>query len=225
MCFELAKHLMKRLGPHVDVVDEVQGFTFFQERDLLGFVDGTANPKDEDAFTVAVVGDQDPTYRGGSYVHVQKYLHDMGAWEALSVTEQELVIGRTKLEDIELSDEDKPANSQVALNDLDDVNGRAREIMRDNMPFGRMGTEEFGTYFISYAADPGVTETMLENMFLGDPPGTYDRILAFSTAVTGPCSSRRRARSWRTRPRCPRATAPRTRTPRAPSSRHWEQDT
>lgn len=106
MCFELAKHLMKRLGPHMDVVDEVQGFTFFQERDLLGFVDGTANPKNEDAFTVAVVGDQDPTCCGGSYVHVQKYLHDMGAWEALSVTEQELVIGRTKLEDIELSDED-----------------------------------------------------------------------------------------------------------------------
>ncbi|MGL1831784.1 UNVERIFIED_CONTAM: peroxidase, partial [Acinetobacter sp. HSTU-ASm16] len=81
--------------------------------------------------------------------------------------------------------EDKPANPHVALNDLDDVNGRAREIMRDNMPFGRMGTEEFGTYFISYAADPGVTETMFENMFLGDPPGTYDRILDFSTAVTG----------------------------------------
>ena len=106
MCFELVKHLMKRLGPHMDVVDEVQGFTFFEERDLPGFVDGTANPEDEDAFTVAVVGDQDPTCCGGSYVHVQKYLHDVGAWEALSVTEQELVIGRTKLEDIELSDED-----------------------------------------------------------------------------------------------------------------------
>lgn len=185
MCFELAKHLMKRLGPHVDVVDEVQGFTFFEERDLLGFVDGAANPEDEDAFTVAVVGDQDPTCRGGSYVHVQKYLHDMGAWEALSVTEQKLVIGRTKLEDIELSDEDKPANSHVALNDLDHVDGRACEIIRDNVPFGRVGTEEFGTYFISYAADPGVAETMLENMFLGDPPGTYDRILDFSTAVTG----------------------------------------
>lgn len=104
-------------------------------------------------------------------MHVQKYLHDIGAWEALSVTEQKLVIGRTKLEDIELSDEDKPANSHVALNDLDDVDGQACEIIRDNVPFGRVGTEEFGTYFISYAADPGVTETMLENMFLGDPPG------------------------------------------------------
>ena len=84
-----------------------------------------------------------------------------------------------------MSDEQKPANSHVALNDLDDVDGHAREIMRDNMPFGEVGSAEFGTYFIGYAADPAVTETMLENMFIGNPPGTYDRILDFSTAVTG----------------------------------------
>ena len=85
VCFELAKHLMKRLGPHVHVEDEVHGFKFFEERDLLGFVDGTANPEGEDAGTAALVGDEDPHYRGGSYVLVQKYLHDMTAWEALSV--------------------------------------------------------------------------------------------------------------------------------------------
>ena len=116
MCFELAKHLMKRLGPHVHVEDEVHGFKFFEERDLLGFVDGTANPEGEDACTAALVGDEDPDYRSGSYVLVQKYLHDMTAWEALSVGEQERVIGRSKLEDIEMSDEQKPANSHVALN-------------------------------------------------------------------------------------------------------------
>ncbi|MDO4919000.1 Dyp-type peroxidase [Kocuria sp.] len=185
VCFELAKHLMRRFGPHVTVEDEVQGFKFFEERDLLGFVDGTANPEGEDAVAAALVGDQDPAYRGGSYVVVQKYLHDMAAWEALSTEEQERVIGRSKLEDIEMSDEQKPANSHVALNDLDDVAGHAREIVRDNMPFGRVGSAEFGTYFIGYAADPAVTETMLENMFLGNPPGTHDRILDFSTAVTG----------------------------------------
>lgn len=185
VCFELAKHLMTRLGPHVHVEDEVHGFKFFEERDLLGFVDGTANPEGEDACTAALVGDEDPDYRGGSYVLVQKYLHDMTAWEALSVGEQERVIGRSKLEDIEMSDAQKPANSHVALNDLDPVDGRKREIVRDNMPFGRVGSAEFGTYFIGYAADPAVTETMLENMVVGDPPGTYDRILDFSTAMTG----------------------------------------
>ncbi|RLZ03942.1 peroxidase [Kocuria tytonicola] len=185
VCFELAKHLMKRLGPHVHVVDEVHGFKFFEERDLLGFVDGTANPEGDAAVAAALVGDGDPAYRGGSYVHVQKYLHDMAAWEALSVEEQQRVIGRSKLEDIEMPDEEKPANSHVALNDLDDVAGRPREIVRDNMPFGRVGSEEFGTNFIGYAADPSVTETMLQNMFLGNPRGTYDRILDFSTAQTG----------------------------------------
>ncbi|RLY93780.1 Dyp-type peroxidase [Kocuria tytonicola] len=185
VCFELAKHLMKRLGPHVHVVDEVHGFKFFEERDLLGFVDGTANPEGDAAVAAALVGDGDPAYRGGSYVHVQKYLHDMAAWEALSVEEQQRVIGRSKLEDIEMPDEEKPANSHVALNDLDDVAGRPREIVRDNMPFGWVGSEEFGTYFIGYVADPSVTETMLQNMFLGNPRGTYDRILDFSTAQTG----------------------------------------
>lgn len=185
VCFELAKQLMSRLRPYTRVQDEVHGFKFFEERDLLGFVDGTANPEDEDAQSAAVVGDQDPSYRGGSYVLVQKYLHQMDEWEALSTGEQERVIGRSKLEDIEMSDEQKPANSHVALNDLDDVDGHAREIMRDNMPFGEVGSAEFGTYFIGYAADPAVTETMLENMFIGNPPGTYDRILDFSTAITG----------------------------------------
>lgn len=109
----------------------------------------------------------------------------MQAWEALSVEEQQRVIGRSKLDDIEMSDEQKPANSHVALNDLDPVDGRKREILRDNMPFGQVGSAEFGTYFIGYAADPAITETMLENMVIGNPPGTYDRILDFSTAMTG----------------------------------------
>jgi putative iron-dependent peroxidase len=123
---------------------------------------------------------------GGSYVMVQKYLHDMAAWNALSTGEQERVIGRTKLDDIEMPDDVKPANSHVALNSLDDApDGTPREILRANMPFGELGSGEFGTYYIAYAADPDITLEMLRNMFIGNPPGTYDRILDFSTAVTG----------------------------------------
>ena len=161
-------------------------FTYFDDRDLLGFVDGTENPEDEDAADAALVGDEDPGFAGGSYVIVQKYLHDMSAWHALSVGEQERVIGRTKMEDVELDDDVKPANAHVALNDLPDADdGRAREILRSNMPFGELGKGEFGTYFIGYAGHVEDTELMLENMFLGFPPGNYDRILDFSTAVTG----------------------------------------
>ena len=185
LCFELAAQLMRRLDGRVTVVDEVQGFKYFDERDLMGFVDGTENPVGPSAIAAATIGDEDPDFAGGSYVIVQKYLHDLTTWDRLTVEEQERVIGRTKLSDIELADEVKPANSHVALNTITGDDGEERQIVRDNMPFGRPGHGEFGTYFIGYAGDVGTTEQMLRNMFLGSPPGTYDRILDFSTAVTG----------------------------------------
>ncbi|HMR48663.1 MAG TPA: Dyp-type peroxidase [Arachnia sp.] len=185
-CFELGRVLTDKLRGAADIVDETHGFRYFEQRDLLGFVDGTENPEEDDAAAAALVGAEDPDFAGGSYVIVQKYLHDMSAWNALSVGEQERVIGRTKLEDIELDDDVKPANSHVALNDLPDADdGRAREILRSNMPFGELGTDEFGTYFIGYAGHPEDIELMLENMFIGFPPGNTDRILDFSRAVTG----------------------------------------
>ena len=128
---------------------------------------------------------RDPAFAGGSYVVVQKYLHDLAAWNALPVEEQERAVGRTKLEDIELPDGVKAGNSHVALNTIVDGNGEQRQILRYNMPFGRVGAGEFGTYFIGYTASPDVIEQMLTNMFVGDPAGNHDRILDFSTAVTG----------------------------------------
>ncbi|MFD8573195.1 Dyp-type peroxidase [Streptomyces sp. NPDC059639] len=185
LCFELARLLVDRLGSAVTVVDEVHGFKYFDERDLLGFVDGSENPVGGAAAAAVYVGDEDPDFRGSSYVIVQKYVHDMAAWEALPSDEQERVIGRTKTANVELSDDVKPANSHVALNTIVDDDGTERQILRENMPFGSLGRGEFGTYFIGYARTPDVTERMLRNMFLGDPPGNHDRILDFSTAVTG----------------------------------------
>lgn len=185
LCFELASVLMDRLRGHADVVDEVHGFRYFDERDLLGFVDGTENPDGADAARAVTIGAEDPGFAGGSYVIVQKYLHDLDAWNTLTVEEQERVVGRRKLNDIELSDAEKPANSHVALNTILEPDGTQRQIVRDNMPFGAVGAGEFGTYFIGYAADPVVIERMLTNMFIGNPPGNHDRILDFSTAITG----------------------------------------
>ena len=184
-CFELAGQIMDRLRGAVTVRDEVHGFKYFDMRDLLGFVDGTENPVGPVAADAVLIGDEDPGFAGGSYVIVQKYLHDLAAWKALPVEEQERVVGRTKLTNIELDDAVKPANSHVALNVITEPDGTERKILRDNMPFGTVGRGEFGTYFIGYARTPAVTERMLENMFLGDPPGNTDRILDFSTAVTG----------------------------------------
>ena len=185
LCFELAQRLTSRLTGYAQVVDEIHGFRSFDERDLLGFVDGTENPGGAAALRAVAIGEEDPEFAGGSYVVVQKYLHDLEGWDALAVEEQERAVGRTKLSDIELPDDRKPANSHVALNTIIDDNGEQQQIMRFNMPFGRIGAGEFGTYFIGYARSPDVIEQMLTNMFIGKPAGNYDRLLDFSRAVTG----------------------------------------
>ncbi len=185
LCWELASLVVARLEGAATVVDEIHGFRYFDERDLLGFVDGTENPAGPAAEAAVTIGAEDPPFAGGSYVIVQKYRHDMAAWVALTVEEQERVIGRAKLSNVEMDDEVKPSNSHVALNTIIEPDGTQRQILRENMPFGSLGAGEFGTYFIGYSSTPSVTELMLRRMFLGDPPGNYDRILDFSTAVTG----------------------------------------
>lgn len=184
LCFELATQIMERIGAAVSAVDETHGFRYFDDRDLLGFVDGTENPRGEAALDAALVGGEDPQFAGGSYVIIQKYLHDMNRWNALSTEEQERIMGRKKLSDVELSDTVKPSSAHNALTTIVE-NGKEVKILRDNMPFGKPGRGEFGTYFIGYSRSPRVTEQMLQNMFIGRPPGNYDRLLDFSQAVTG----------------------------------------
>ncbi|HTF70670.1 MAG TPA: Dyp-type peroxidase [Edaphobacter sp.] len=185
LCFELVTAIMDRIGGAVSGVDETHGFRYFDDRDLLGFVDGTENPRGEDALSAALVtAQEDPQFAGGSYVIIQKYLHHMSRWNALSTEEQERIIGRKKLSDIELSDAIKAPFAHNVLTTVVE-NGKEVEILRDNMPFGKPGHGEFGTYFIGYCRTPRITEQMLENMFIGSPPGNYDRLLDFSWAVTG----------------------------------------
>jgi porphyrinogen peroxidase len=184
LCFELATQIMTRLGDAVAAADEVHGFKYFDERDLLGFVDGTENPLDQAALDAAIIGEEDAAFAGGSYVIVQKYLHDLKKWNELPVEMQEKIIGRTKLSDIELDDAVKPTSAHNALTTIVE-NGEELDIVRDNMPFGEVSKGEFGTYFIGYAKSPHRIEQMLVNMFVGRPPGNYDRLLDFSRAVTG----------------------------------------
>ncbi|CAN7303677.1 Dyp-type peroxidase [Caballeronia sp. LjRoot34] len=184
LCFELASQLLERLGDAVSVVDEVQGFRYFDLRDMVGFVDGTENPSGQSAREYTIVGDEDMEFAGGSYVIVQKYLHNLSGWNALSVEQQENIIGRKKLSDIELDAAVKPSCSHSSLTTIDE-NGEEVKILRHNMAFGRPGAGEFGTYFIGYARSPKPIEQMMENMFVGRPQGNYDRLLDYSRAVTG----------------------------------------
>jgi len=184
LCFELATQIMARIGHAVSPIDEVHGFRYFDDRDLLGFVDGTENPRGDEAVQAVLIGDEDPEFAGGSYVIVQKYVHDVDAWNNLPAEAQERIIGRKKLSDIELDDSVKPTSAHNALTTIVE-NGVEKKILRDNMPFGRPGHGEFGTYFIGYSRSPHTIEQMLENMFVGRPPGNYDRLLDFSRALTG----------------------------------------
>lgn len=180
-CIDVCASLSALMQNIAECVEEVHGFRYWDSRSILGFVDGTENPHGEERATFGIIGDEDPFYKGCSYLFVQKYIHDMTAWKSLPVSEQEKVIGRSKADDIEMPDNLKPSNSHSALANV----GDDFKIVRDNMPFGKVGTNEMGTYFIAYASSFANVKKMLSNMFVGAPVGNYDRILDFSIAKTG----------------------------------------
>ncbi|WP_448633975.1 Dyp-type peroxidase [Pedobacter panaciterrae] len=184
ICFDMASDIAHVLCPVADCTQEVHGFRYWDGRSILGFVDGTENPIGEERPLFALVGDEDPAYAGGSYLFVQKYLHNMKNWESLPTEEQEKVIGRYKMSDIEMPDEVKPTNSHSALAGIEDEAGNDLKIIRDNMPFGHPSKGEVGTYFIAYSKNFSTVQEMLTRMFIGNPPGNYDRILDFSTPQT-----------------------------------------
>ncbi|MFA6083874.1 Dyp-type peroxidase [Mucilaginibacter sp.] len=181
ICYDMAAAIAGILTPVADCAEEIHGFRYWDSRSILGFVDGTENPHGIDREFFAIVGDDDPAYKGGSYLFVQKYMHNLSAWKGLSTEAQEKVIGRSKENDIEMADDVKPSNSHSALANV----GDDFKIVRDNMPFGNMSTNDMGTYFIAYASTFSTVQKMLNSMFIGIPEGNYDRILDFSTAKTG----------------------------------------
>ncbi|TQS31648.1 hypothetical protein Golomagni_08066, partial [Golovinomyces magnicellulatus] len=187
VCFEFESQLLETLGDSIKVEDSTVGFRYFDARDLLGFVDGTANPVADDAKDAVFITESDDSAgTDGSYVVVQKYLHNMSAWRALPVEQQEAIIGRRKFDNYELDDaEEGKQQAHKTLATIEDEQGNEHDILRDNMPFGSPSSKEYGTYFIGYSKELWVIETMLERMFVGNPPGLHDRILDYSTAMTG----------------------------------------
>lgn len=180
-CIDMAAEISVMLSQVANCIEEIHGFRYWDGRSILGFVDGTENPNGADRAFFGIIGDEDEKYKGGSYLFVQKYIHNLTAWNALPVTEQEKVFGRSKANDIEMPDDVKPSNSHSALANV----GDDLKIVRDNMPFGNVASNEMGTYFIAYASTFSTVTKMLTRMFKGEPYGNYDRILDFSTAKTG----------------------------------------
>lgn len=185
LCFEMADMINTQIKSATYPIDEVSGFRYFDGRAIIGFVDGTENPEPEIAAEYALVGEEDADFKGGSYAFIQKYLHDMDKWRALSDEEQEKVIGRKKFNDVELSDDVKPKTAHNVVSKAHDADGNELKIVRANMPFSNPSKNEYGTFFIGYSKKFSVTRQMLKHMFQGDLEGNLDSLLDFSTAVTG----------------------------------------
>lgn len=178
--FALARRIMDALGPHARLVEEIHGFKHQGGRDLTGFVDGTENPKDEERAEVALI--PHGPFAGGSFVSIQRYVHQLRRWDGLAVSDQEAVIGRSKPDDQELDDSVKPPTAHIARVVIEE-DGAELEVLRHSLPYGT--TAEAGLYFVAYCASPGPFRKMLESMVLRDAQGHYDHLLDFSQPVTG----------------------------------------
>lgn len=189
LCFEFERQLTTILGDSVNVEDVTVGFRYFDTRDLLGFVDGTANPQGieaKEAIYITPTIDPSPIAFGGSYVLIQKYIHDINSWKTISTEKQESILGRKKIDNVELEDaNENDQKSHKTLCTISTSEGEERAILRDNMPFGSPANKTFGTYFIGYCRELWVIEKMLKRMYCGVPDGLHDRTLNYSTPQSG----------------------------------------
>jgi putative iron-dependent peroxidase len=173
--FDLTRDAVEALSAVARLVDETASWPYRGNHDLTGFIDGTENPKLTEAPEVVMVPPCSPG-EGGSVLLLQKWPHDRAKWEALAVSKQEQVIGRTKPDSIEL--DPKPADSHAAKTDQD-VFGK---VLRRNMPFGTF--TEHGTMFVGFSADQSRLQKMLESM-AGLIGGQRDALTHYTRAITG----------------------------------------
>ena len=178
--FDVTREAVQALAPLAILALEVPGWTYRENRDLTGFIDGTENPSLSAAPEVALVPDGSPG-AGGSVVLVQKWLHDAAAFEALAIEEQEKVIGRTKDTSTELAEEIRGPQSHVSRTVIE-VNGVEQHIFRRNTPFGT--ANEHGTMFIGFSCDQRRLARMLDRM-AGAEDGIRDALTKYTTAVSG----------------------------------------
>ena len=185
LCFAMSQSFFDGIQDQVEVLDERVCFRYLDGRDLTGFIDGTENPQfPDDRDEVALLGDEAGIFAKGSFVFAQRYVHDLDKWKHLKVDAQEHVIGRTKLESIELDDDVKPENAHVARAVIEDDEGEELEILRHSLPYGD-GQGEQGLFFLAYTKDLTRIDQMLVRMFGTSGDGIHDRLLHFVTAVDG----------------------------------------
>lgn len=183
ICHAIGVEVYELLSSHVELIEQVRGFRYLDGRDLTGFVDGTENPRGLHKLQVAIVGEQDPDFSGGSYIHVQRYKHNMHKWQKLATKHQEQIFGRSKDDNVEFASEEKAPFAHTKRTSLKDIEGNSIEILRQSMPYGDM--QEQGLYFVSCAKSPKPFSQMLRSMIYGDENGIHDHLLDFTSAETG----------------------------------------
>ena len=185
ICFALSQSFFEGIRDQVEVLDERVCFRYFDGRDITGFIDGTENPQfPDDRAEVALLGEDTGIFQDGSFIFAQRYAHDLEKWKKLKVDAQEQVMGRTKLESIELEDEVKPANAHIARTVVEDEGGEEMEILRHSLPYGD-GRGDQGLFFIAYTKDLKIIDAMLVRMFGTSGDGIHDRLLHFVTPMDG----------------------------------------
>jgi putative iron-dependent peroxidase len=182
LCFELGLEIRHQLGGDLESLDEVEGFRYLDSRDLTGFIDGTENPKGRRRARVALIGDEDPKFRGGSFVFTQRYVHDLARWNRLSRRDQEKVIGRTKRDSVELGSHAAPPTAHIRRVVIEEE-GEELEIVRHSLPYGT--PSQCGLFFIAYNRNQDTFEKMLARMLGATGDGHHDRLLDFTRAVSG----------------------------------------
>ncbi len=178
--FDAALAVGRAMAPVAEPALDLRGFMYHDSRDLIGFVDGSANPKGDARHDAALIS-KGPC-AGGAYVLSQQWVHDLESFNALDVSEQEGVVGRTKPDSIELEGDAMPADSHVSRTDVK-VDGVAMKIHRTSFPYGTIGAK--GLYFLSFACDLARFDIQLQRMYGVTEDGIRDRITEFSAAVTG----------------------------------------
>lgn len=179
---DLAMGLVRRLQPVATMTEEIHGFRYLDSRDLTGFIDGTENPKGKARAAAALIGEEDRPFAGGSYVVVQRYVHDLERWRRLDDREQEQIIGRTKRGSVELPKAKKPQTAHISRVVIE-RDGAELQILRQSYPWGTV--REAGLYFAAYTKSLDVFDSMLARMMGAADDGLHDRLMEFSRAVTG----------------------------------------
>lgn len=173
VCYEMSHAVCQCLGSSVELLDQINTFRFYDGRDLSGFVLAPTAPQRHQKMKVSVVGDEDATFAGGSYLHLQRVMMDVRMWNTLSLEEQESIKGVTKLEG-------KRNHKNTYADKLLDL---ASRFVQHSMPFGDINTQ--GVLFLSCAKSPQYFHQYLEYQLLGDDGKQYDESLDFVSSLQG----------------------------------------